>query len=672
MTLMVDYHPMRRLSGTRRDHERVVTTTCQECAVGCGMHAYVSEEQLVDIQGDESNPVNNGRLCPRGTAFVRDVYNPDRITKPANRVSLREDFEELEDWEQALDLLTDRLKKIRDQDGPESLLIDCSPAAGLDFYYPAMRFAALWGTPYVFSPMDDPAAANTTGILNSPDAGCSDWINSRCFLIVAADPASTHPIAFRWVLEAQKQGAKVIVADTRFTKTMSKADLALRINPDTANFLGTALMKAFLEAGSCDPATVGQRLDNAETWLDSFAKLSLEAVADKTGLSLANLNQAARLLSKKGPAQIITGKALAKSSDYGIWRTMAAAMRWTGEIGAGWYPLDSGRPLLAWSAGLEDTNTAAIVERLNSVAYPSINALLESVSRGEVEPPKALICSGAFLADYAVPSAQGSAEGPLTTYFGFIPNETSRLSHMLFPAQAWSERDSMSISNDRTFQWAGKIVNPPEHAKTGLDFWIGLAKRFGWQDHFPWTSEDGSPSYEAFCDWLLKQSPMTKGCTTEIIKQASERGEFVHWPFEEAGSSKQTSTPLAGNPEKITPTPAASVEQATDVADELYPLYLECSAENSKTAILPASGLFNDGPVVQINPETAVALGIETSDDVILDGPVRCIEARAWITRTVPSRSVYLQGGSLGDRVLIRKKGQPSQEALSILGKLLS
>jgi anaerobic selenocysteine-containing dehydrogenase len=75
---------------------------------------------------------------------------------------------------------------------------------------------------------------------------------------------------------------------------------------------------------------------------------------------------------------------------------------------------------------------------------------------------------------------------------------------------------------------------------------------------------------------------------------------------------------------------------------------------------------------VQINPETARALGIGAGDEVVLDEPARCIEARAWVTRMVPRWSVYLQTGSLEEKVLLRKKGQPSQEALSILGKLLS
>ncbi len=541
MTLMVDYYPMRRLSGTRRDHDSMVTTICQECAVGCGICAYVSEGRLVDIQGDESNPVNNGRLCPRGAAFVRDLYSPERISRPASRKSLRDGFENLEDWEQALDLLADRLKKIRDQHGPETLLIECDPAAGLDFYYTAMRFAALWGTPYVFSPADDPGTSNTTGVPNAPDCGCRDWLRSRCFLIVAADPASTHPVAFRRVLEAQKNGAKVIVADTRFTKTMSKADFALRIRPDTANFLGTALMKAILDDDLCATDGFRGRFKSVESWLESFANVSLDTAAETIGLSLSNLKQAASLLAKNGPAQIITGKRLAHSADYGIWRTICAAMGWTGADGGGWYPLDSGRPPLAPASDPNDTDSAGVSQRLETDSPQFINSYLKSVAKGQIDFPKAIVASGNFLGDLCTPLGQTGECASLIAYFGLICNETSNLSHILFPAQSWSERESLCFSNDRAIHLGRKIVDPPGNAKTGLDFWMGLAKRFGWADRFPWVSEDGSPNHEAFYDWLLNESSLTKGCTVEILR---DPGESVHWPFDRKRPRQLAPSPL--------------------------------------------------------------------------------------------------------------------------------
>jgi len=68
------------------------------------------------------------------------------------------------------------------------------------------------------------------------------WIdirNSDCILIMGSNAAENHPISFKYVTEAQRNGAKVINVDPRFTRTSSKADFytSLRSGTDIA-FLG--------------------------------------------------------------------------------------------------------------------------------------------------------------------------------------------------------------------------------------------------------------------------------------------------------------------------------------------------------------------------------------------------------------------------------------------------
>ncbi len=68
------------------------------------------------------------------------------------------------------------------------------------------------------------------------------WIdlkNTDCALIIGANPAENHPISFKWLLQAQENGGKIISVDPRFTRTSSKADMygALRSGTDIA-FIG--------------------------------------------------------------------------------------------------------------------------------------------------------------------------------------------------------------------------------------------------------------------------------------------------------------------------------------------------------------------------------------------------------------------------------------------------
>ena len=68
------------------------------------------------------------------------------------------------------------------------------------------------------------------------------WIdlkNSDCILVMGSNPAENHPISFRYVLEAQDRGTKLICVDPRITRTATAANLyaPLRSGTDIA-FLG--------------------------------------------------------------------------------------------------------------------------------------------------------------------------------------------------------------------------------------------------------------------------------------------------------------------------------------------------------------------------------------------------------------------------------------------------
>ena len=68
------------------------------------------------------------------------------------------------------------------------------------------------------------------------------WIdikNSDCILVMGSNAAENHPISFKWVMEAKKNGAKLISVDPRFTRTSAVGDFyaSLRSGTDIA-FLG--------------------------------------------------------------------------------------------------------------------------------------------------------------------------------------------------------------------------------------------------------------------------------------------------------------------------------------------------------------------------------------------------------------------------------------------------
>jgi len=66
-----------------------------------------------------------------------------------------------------------------------------------------------------------------------------DLANSDCVVVMGSNMAENHPIAFRFVVEAQRQGGKLVHVDPRFTRTSALADMhaPIRSGTDIA-FLG--------------------------------------------------------------------------------------------------------------------------------------------------------------------------------------------------------------------------------------------------------------------------------------------------------------------------------------------------------------------------------------------------------------------------------------------------
>jgi formate dehydrogenase major subunit len=75
----------------------------------------------------------------------------------------------------------------------------------------------------------------------------NDLQNSDVILIMGANPASNHPVSFRWVMKAKDRGAKVISVDPRFTTSSAKSDMYARLRSGTDIAFLAGMIKYVLE-----------------------------------------------------------------------------------------------------------------------------------------------------------------------------------------------------------------------------------------------------------------------------------------------------------------------------------------------------------------------------------------------------------------------------------------
>lgn len=110
----------RRLRPRLDEADRVGTSICPYCAVGCSQLVYAKDGEIIHVEGDPRSPVNQGTLCPKGAATFSLLANPDRLTTVLYRAPYGEHFEERPlDW--AMDRIAERTKQTRDETFVEAL-----------------------------------------------------------------------------------------------------------------------------------------------------------------------------------------------------------------------------------------------------------------------------------------------------------------------------------------------------------------------------------------------------------------------------------------------------------------------------------------------------------------------------------------------------------------------
>jgi formate dehydrogenase major subunit len=102
-----------RQAGARIEGLKVTESVCPYCAVGCGQVVYTRGGQLVDIEGNPRSPINQGTLCPKGSASRQLVQQPGRVLTVKYRAPHATEWEEIP-LEQAMDMIAERVIAARE------------------------------------------------------------------------------------------------------------------------------------------------------------------------------------------------------------------------------------------------------------------------------------------------------------------------------------------------------------------------------------------------------------------------------------------------------------------------------------------------------------------------------------------------------------------------------
>jgi formate dehydrogenase major subunit len=100
--------------------DRVGTSICPFCAVGCAQLVYARNGKPIHIEGDPRSPVNNGTLCPKGAGTLGMLLSEQRVNHVMYRAPYADRWERRPlDW--AMERIAHLVKQTRDETFVERL-----------------------------------------------------------------------------------------------------------------------------------------------------------------------------------------------------------------------------------------------------------------------------------------------------------------------------------------------------------------------------------------------------------------------------------------------------------------------------------------------------------------------------------------------------------------------
>jgi len=307
--------------------ERVVTTTCAYCGVGCSFNAEVKGDQVVRMAPNRDGHANHGHACVKGRFAFGYATHPDRITSPMIRTSIDDPWEQVS-WDVAVNHAAAEFRRIQAKYGRDSIGgIPSSRCTNEEAFLVQKLVRAAFGNNNVDTCARVCHSPTGYGLKNTigESAGTQAFdsvMHADVIIVVGANPTEGHPVFASQLKRRLRQGAKLIVIDPReigLVRTPHiQADYHLPLRPGTNVALFNALAHVIATEGLTKESYVADRCeaDSYSKWKTFVAeeRNSPEATATSTGVDPVLVRQAARLYASARNGAIYYGLGVTEHS----------------------------------------------------------------------------------------------------------------------------------------------------------------------------------------------------------------------------------------------------------------------------------------------------------------------------------------------------------------------
>ncbi|MCC6193403.1 MAG: formate dehydrogenase subunit alpha [Burkholderiales bacterium] len=285
-------------------------TVCTHCSVGCSLDAIVVNGVWTRQEPVFESPLNLGAHCAKG-ASVREhgiVEHSHRLKTPMKLVNGK--WQRIS-WDQAINEVGDKLLAIRKDSGPDAVFWVGSSKHNNEQSYLMRKFVSFFGTNNCDHQARICHSTTVSGVANTWGYGAmtnsyNDMQNTKCALYIGSNAAEAHPVSMLHMLHAKETGAKMIVADPRFTRTAAKADEYVRIRSGSdVAFLFGVLYHIFKNNWQDDKYIHDRVYGMDKVKADVMAKWTPDKAEEVTGVPEAQMYKVAEMMAKNRPSTLV-------------------------------------------------------------------------------------------------------------------------------------------------------------------------------------------------------------------------------------------------------------------------------------------------------------------------------------------------------------------------------
>ncbi len=286
---------------------REVYSLCFMCTVRCPIRVLAEGDRVTWIEGNPHVPGIEGALCAKGSAGTALLEDPERLRHPLIRTGPRGSGQwRRATWDEALDYVAERLKRIIDEHGGRSVLF--GERTNLNTHI-SKTFMKAIGSPNHFTHdalckgSVNTAFRSLTGYTD-PQVGI-DYANTRHIVLYGRNIFESLEIkGINNLLGAMDKGAKLTYIDPRVTVTASKASRYWMIRPGTDLALNYALMHVILKEKLYDEEFVGRWVTGLVELREFVEPYTPEWAEKETGIPAADIVSLAREVSAEKPSVV--------------------------------------------------------------------------------------------------------------------------------------------------------------------------------------------------------------------------------------------------------------------------------------------------------------------------------------------------------------------------------